>query len=165
MRPRGTKQDLETRRRTAVALRKTGKSIRYVARQVGCVPSSVVRWTQTYEREGPDGLKSKPQAGSKPRLSSLQKEALCSKLLDGACTHGWESDLWTLKRVAELILREFGVEYHISSAHRLLHELGFSAQKPTQQPREQSRKAIEEFRKKRWPAIKGGPNVVVERLW
>ena len=157
MRPKGSKAELEIRRRTAVALRRSGLSVREVAKQVGCVPSSVVRWTQAYERDGADGLKSKPQAGSKPRLSDAQKERLRSMLLKGARSFGWETDLWTVPRVAKLIEKKFGIQYHVSHVHRLLRQMAFSPQKPAQRPREQDRDAIEHFRRQRWPAIKGRP--------
>ncbi len=50
MRPIGSKHELEVRRRAAVLLRRKGLTVRTVAERVGCVPSSVVRWTQAVER-------------------------------------------------------------------------------------------------------------------
>lgn len=154
MRPQGTKQDLEVRRRAAVALRKQGFTVRQVAQVIGCVPSSVVRWEQLFNEEGPSGLDSKPQCGAKPRLLDKQREKLRNALLQGARAHGWSNDLWTLSRVAKLIEREFGVEYHISHVHRVLGRMGFSAQKPARRASEQSTEAVKAFRNTRWPAIK-----------
>jgi transposase len=132
-------------------------SVRTVAERVGCVPSSVVRWTQALEEHGERGLDSKPQAGSKPRLTVAQRRQLCRYLLKGPRAFGWRTELWTLSRVAKLISDKFGVSYHISHVHRLLCGLGYSAQKPARLARERDDQAVDDFRKKRWPAIKKSP--------
>jgi transposase len=154
MRPCGSKQKLEVRRRTAVQLRKQGLSVRAVASKVGSVPSSVVRWQQAFDRKGERGLDSIPQAGGKARLSSKQKRRLVKLLLKGPTAFGWRTELWTLSRVAEVIAREFGVRYHVSHVHRLLRSFKWSAQKPERLARERDDAAIETFRNKTWPAIK-----------
>jgi transposase len=154
MRPKGTKQHLEVRRRTAVALRAQGLTVRTVAARVGSVPSSVVRWTQAYERAGEKGLASKPQSGGTARISPTEKKQLVDWLLQGPTAFGWTTELWTLSRVAMLIREKFGVRYHISHVHRMLRDLGFSAQKPARLARERDDEAIAEFRTKSWSAIK-----------
>ena len=154
MRPPGSKKKLEIRRRTAVGLRQQGMTVRTVADRVGCVPSSVVRWTQAFERQGEHGLDSKPQAGGKARLTVAQRERLRRQLLAGPRSFGWTTELWTLSRVAKLIREKFGVGYHISHVHRLLRTMGFSAQKPARLARERDDEAVAAFRDKRWPAIK-----------
>ncbi len=154
MRPRGSKQELEVRRRTAVALRKQGMGVRTVARRIGCVPSSVVRWTQAFDLHGERGLDSKPQAGGTARLTAAQRKRLCKDLIKGPRAFGWRTSLWTLSRVGILIQEKFGVSYHVSHVHRLLRRLGFSAQKPERLARERDDRAVEAFRQKGWPAIK-----------
>ena len=157
MRPKGSKQSLEVRRRTAVALRKEGLSVREVAARMGCAPSSVTRWSQAVEKRGERGLDSKPQAGGTSRMKAEQKRQLRRLLIAGPRARGWHNDLWTLSRVARLIEEEFGIRYHISHVHRLLHGMGFSAQKPARLARERNDRAVDEFREKRWPAIKKKP--------
>jgi transposase len=60
VRPRVSKQELEIRRRAAVSLRKQGFTVREVAKVIGCVPSSVVRWEQLFDDDGATGLDAKP---------------------------------------------------------------------------------------------------------
>ncbi len=60
MRPVGTPEQLEQRRRRAIAQVKAGLTLSAVARQFSASVSSVHRWWQTYEREGARGLRSKP---------------------------------------------------------------------------------------------------------
>lgn len=131
--------------------------MRAVAEQVGCVPSSVVRWTQAFERRGERGLDSKPQAGGKARLTTRDRRRLVAYLLKGPRAFGWRTELWTLSRVAKLIEQKFGERYHISHVHRMLGALGFSPQKPARVARERNDEAVAEFRSKRWRAIKKSP--------
>jgi putative transposase len=157
MRPRGTKKQLEIRRRTAVVLRQHGLTVRAIAKQMKCAPASVARWTQAWEAKGEEGLDSKPQFGSKPRLSPAQKVRLWKLIVAGPRAAGWGNDLWTLSRIAVLIEREFGVHYHISHVHRLMHALELSPQKPARLARERDDEKVAEFRAKTWPAIKKKP--------
>jgi transposase len=131
--------------------------MRAVAAQVGCVPSSVVRWTQAFESGGERGLDAKPQAGGTSRLTVKQRRELVGYLLKGPRAFGWRTELWTLSRVAKLIEQKFGVHYHISNVHRVLRGLGFSPQKPARLARERDERAVEAFRSRRWPAIKKSP--------
>ncbi|MEW5807184.1 MAG: helix-turn-helix domain-containing protein, partial [Acidobacteriota bacterium] len=76
MRPQGTPQQLEKRRRQAIQLLKQGKHLSAVARHLGASRSSVSRWYQAYQKNGPDGLRPKPIPGRPPKLSQAQKEEL-----------------------------------------------------------------------------------------
>lgn len=154
MRPKGKKAELELRRRLAVALRRRGLSIREVAEQIGCAPASVSRWDQAFRRYGPAGLDPKPQGGSRPRLSNKQRRALVRIMKRGARAAGFPTELWTLRRVKHVIEREFNVTYHIGHVWRVLHDLGFSAQKPARRAREQDEEAVRNFREREWRAIK-----------
>jgi len=162
MRPKGTKQELEARRRLAVALRKRGLSIREVAEQIGCAPASVSRWDQAFTEKGPSGLDPKPQGGSRPRLTEEQRGALVSILTQGARKAGLSTELWTLPRIQQVILREFGVQYHVGHLSRVMHDLGFSPQKPERRAREQDKKAVETFRSQTWVRAKKKPRQSAE---
>ncbi|MEZ6070944.1 MAG: winged helix-turn-helix domain-containing protein [Pirellulales bacterium] len=69
---------------------------------------------------------------------------------------GFDSQLWTLPRVALLIEREFGVSYHSTHVGRLLHALGFSCQKPKRRSREQDPEAVKTWRAEMAGDKKGG---------
>ena len=57
-----------------------------------------------------------------------------------------------------LIEREFGVRYSEVHVWRLLGQLGFSHQKPDRRALERDATAIEEWRKRTWPALKKTPD-------
>jgi transposase len=56
--------------------------------------------------------------------------------------------------VAEVIRREFGVEYHVDHVGRLLHAMAWSPQKPERRARERDEEAIRTWIKEEWPRIK-----------
>lgn len=155
MRPSGTPEQLETRRRCAVALLHAGTPYREVARQVGVSLSSVVRWEQAYRRDKRNGLRARPIPGRPCRLAASQQEQLKAVLLHGARAAGYATELWTLKRVAQVIRKRFGVRYSPVGVWALLrHGLGWSWQKPERRALQRNETAIAHWRQKEWPRIK-----------
>ena len=57
-------------------------------------------------RARPDGLKAEPHPGRRPRLSKADKRRLVALLTKGAAAAGYPNDLWTCRRVADLIGRD-----------------------------------------------------------
>ena len=78
-------------------------------------------------------------------------------LARGARAHGYPNDLWTTKRVAAVIAREFDVEYHPAHVSRLLAACGWSCQKPERRAVERDEAAIAHWTRYRWTAIKKKP--------
>lgn len=154
MRPKGSPEVLEARRRWAMSLLDKGFGVREAARLVGCSPSSVTRWKEVVEKSGMEGLAARRQPGRRPRLSAEQKEKLVERLLQGPQANGYRNDLWTLKRVAEVIERHFGVRHHPGHVWRILRSCGWSCQKPTRRARERKEKEIDRWREETWPHIK-----------
>jgi transposase len=154
MRPPGTPQQLEKRRRRAVQLLKSGRTLSTAARQVGAAVSAVFRWWQAYRRKGARGLDAQPTPGRPPRLSPAKKRHLVKLLTRGALRAGYQTDLWTLPRVAALIHREFGVRYHPAHVWKVLTALGWSCQKPERRAVERDEVAIARWTGEEWPRIK-----------
>src|SRR5579872_5584669 len=119
--PEGSADLLSGRRRRALALLKSGLSLNEVARRMQCVASSLMRWRNAWRRRGADAL----QAGSSPgrplKLKATQQRRLLRLLLKGPLAHGYNTNVWTTARVAEVIRREFGVSYHRDHVGRLMH--------------------------------------------
>jgi transposase len=127
MRPSGTGKQLETRRRHSIALLQAGVSYQEVARQVGSTVSSVVRWNQAHRRDEWNGLRGRPIPGRPCRLSAAQQEQLKRVLLRGAEAAGYRTELWTLKRIGEVIRKRLGVRYGpVGVWVPLRHGLGWS---------------------------------------
>src|SRR6266404_3294273 len=110
MRTKGTAAELERRRRRAVELLGQGEAPAVVARILGVTRPSLHRWRRL-ARQG-RGLAAQPVPGAKRRLTDPQLRELQGLLLQGATAHGFPNELWTSARVALLIGRHFGVQYH-----------------------------------------------------
>lgn len=154
MRPPGTPQQLERRRRQALHLLDSGQHLSAVARQLRCAKSSVSRWWIAYRRRGERGLRARPIPGRPCRLSQEQKQALAARLLEGALTQGYRTDLWTLERIAQLIRKQFRVQYHPNHVWWLLRGMGWSCQKPERRALQRDERAIAQWKRERWPHIK-----------
>jgi len=156
MRPPGTPEQLQARRRRAIELLDTGESLSSVARAVDASVSSVHRWYQAYQAEGWKGLSPHSTPGRPAKLSARERERLGELLQRGPPAAGYESELWTLQRVADLIEAKFGVSYHPCHVWRLLQKMGWSCQKPERRARERDEDKIARWRR-RWPHIKKRP--------
>jgi transposase len=154
MRPAGTKQQLEIRRRVAMALLDVGWGVRQVARQVKASPGSVCRWRDTRAQQGDTGLTAKRHPGSQPKLTAAQRHQLLDLLSQGARAHGFRNDLWTLRRIATIIARHFGITYWPSGVWRLLRRGKWSPQKPARRARERDDVAVAQWPSQTWPRLK-----------
>ncbi len=155
--PAGVKRDfaaLERRRLAAARLLTQGLHQAQVARQVGVHRQSVSRWAQQLEQSGRAGLQRAGRAGRKPRLSAADVRGLQQGLKQGPEALGYATSLWTARRVAELIRRQCGVQYHPAHVWRLLRQLGWSCQRPAGRALERDEVAIRRWKKHRWPQLK-----------
>jgi transposase len=123
-----------------------GLSIAEVAEEVGASISSVFRWQKAFHKSGSKGLEGVPATGRPPKLSLRQKRKLNGLLMRGPVAFGYTTDLWTTRRVAEVIDREFRTDYHPNHVWRVLKGLGWSCQKPERRARERDEAAIEHWK-------------------
>ena len=157
MRPTGSPELLEERRHRVIGLLKQKLSLHEIARQIGCHASSVMRWRDALQSGGQKALKAKPAPGRPPRLTLKQRTELVRLLTQGAMVHGYRTELWTTQRIAALIERRLGVRYHRNHVGKLLHQVGWSHQKPERRAVERNDAAIEEWKRSVWPRVKKTP--------
>ena len=141
----------------AASLLAKGLSQSEVARRVGAHRQSVSKWAAELEAKGRAGLKKAGRAGRKPRLSAEQISQIEHGLKRGPQALGYETSLWTANRVAHLIEYESGVSYHPGHVWKILRQLGWSCQRPAGRALERDEKAIERWKKERWPELKKRP--------
>jgi hypothetical protein len=67
---------------------------------------------------------------------------------------GFATERWTIERIAALIEREFGVNYHPRSLERPLKAHGFSVQRPATRAKERDELVIAVWPKREWVALK-----------
>lgn len=157
MRPRGSPEELERRRARGIALLQQGYQPVEVAHMLGVDRRSVRRWNASFRELGEQGLKKRPVPGRPIKLDAKSRDRLERVLLKGARKAGFPTDLWTCPRVAEVIKDRFDVDYHVDHVGRLLHDMGWSPQKPQRKAIERDEEAIEGWVKCQWPRIKKKP--------
>jgi len=129
MRPRGSPEKLEKRRRQAVALNAHGYGPAEIARRLKTTPQTVCKWLRTHRQGGGAALAARPTPGRQSKLTAQQRRTLAACLAKRASAFGFATDSWTGPRVAELIRRRWGAAYHVDAVHRLTAGLGFRLSK------------------------------------
>lgn len=157
MRPHGTQEQLERRRRRAIELLGKGSKVPAIAKKLKCSTSSVYTWQKQYRQQGEEGLSSKEVAGRPSKLNERQRRELVEILLQGAMKSGYATQLWTTGRIGEVIKRRLKVEYHPKSVWNLLTSMGWSCQKPEKVARQKNEEEVGNWKKYRWPHIKKRP--------
>jgi transposase len=69
-------------------------------------------------------------ASAKPGLNPEDDLILKAVISSGALSQGYESDYWDRKRIKEVIVKKFGIAYHIGHISWILKRLNFTLQKP-----------------------------------
>jgi transposase len=153
--PRRDFQQLEHRRKQAGRLFAAGKMIpAAIARQLKVSRQSVSRWYAEWRSGGARALNGARRAGRKPRLDPRQLRKLEQALRQGARANGFDSDLWTLPRVALVMERRTGVHYHPGHVWKILGAMDWTLQRPAQQARERDPGKVKLWINQRWPAVK-----------
>jgi transposase len=147
-------QALEDRRKQAARLFGVGERLAAVARKLHVSRQSVSRWFAQWKSGGTKALRGAGRAGRAPRLQPEQLQPVSSALRQGARAHGFNTDLWTLPRVAQVIERVTGVSYHAGHVWRVMRAMGWTLQRPARRARERNDEAIRQWVAERWPAVK-----------
>lgn len=134
-----------------------------VMESFGVSSSSVKRWRRAVEKGGLEALKAVPHPGRPPRLNARQKRQLMEILLAGPRKAGYRTDFWTCRLVTDVVEKKFRVTYHPDYVGRLLHDLGWTCQKPELRARDADDDAIERWRSRDWPRIKRGRIIAAAR--
>jgi transposase len=148
----GDRQAFEGVRMQAGALFAAGHSQAEVTHQLGVSRQNVSRWHASWRAGGPDALRSAGPTGSPPRLSDPQLHAIDQALREGARANGFDTDHWTLARIATVIERLTGVGYHPGHVWKLLrHRLHYRLQRPARRAVERDEQAIARWVAEDWP--------------
>ena len=95
----------------------------------------------------------KPQ-NTKPRLTTDQKADSVTTLYQNAAVYGYQGDVWTCTRIAQLIEKEFGVHYHPDYIGSLLRQIGWGVHRPLVRATQRDEAAIAQWVASDLPAHK-----------
>ena len=118
------------RRIHAVVLNNDGYTSGQISAMLKTPRSRVSEWLRNYEQFGCDGLLEGHRVGRPSCLSPTDRLALEDIIESGPMAYGYLSGVWTSPMIARVIQEQFGVTYHPGHVCRLLHQLGFSVQRP-----------------------------------
>ena len=107
---RPTRNEIQERRRRAVALFERECAPTKVARELGISRTTAYDWHRTWREQGAMGLELAPRRGRPRDVSEEQLARVRDALIEGPLAHGLRT--WTLVTIAELIHRMAGVRYH-----------------------------------------------------
>jgi transposase len=154
MRPKGTAAELEARRRLAVQRVADGWSRAEVAAFLGVHRETVAEWVRAHKADGDPALAAKPHPGRPPFLTPEQEKQVLGWLAESPTKHGFRTDLWTAKRVAQLILQKLKVKFHPHYLREWLTKRNYTPQKPARRAKQRDPEAIAGWLQKDWPRIK-----------
>src|SRR5437879_6078042 len=124
-----TRAQLEERRLAAARLLRAGTlSQAAIARELSVSRAAVTHWQQRLARAGLRGLRQRRPSGRPGRLTPAQWRRLFALLKRGPVASGFATERWTLRRIAALITRSFGVRYHAHALGRALQARDWSPQ-------------------------------------
>jgi transposase len=103
----------------------------------------------------PSGRARVPEGGRHPQLTEDELRLLRDLLSQGASAHSWQNNLWTAKRVAELIRKRLGEDLCIHSVRAVLKErLHWTLQKPQIQLKERDEDEITRWKREEFARIR-----------
>jgi transposase len=122
-----------------------GMCIAHVAEAYQVDRRTVHRWLQRYHRTGNNGLVRQPGSGRPRKLEELSESDLRNVILRPASAFGFETDLWTVGRIHQVIREQYDVDVSRDTIWRRLREAGLTYQKPEREYHE-----IDEAARRHW---------------
>ena len=149
----GRYSTLDLRSRAALAVER-GQPLGQVADAYCVDRTTLFRWMQRYATEGKRGLERRVGSGRPRLLATFDMEALNDIVLDPASDFGFETDLWTVGRLRQVIREQYGVTISADTVWRRLRDAGFTYQKPERRYFEVNEEAREEWLRDEAPRIR-----------
>ena len=118
------------RRIHAVILNHEGKTSSEIANILKTPRSRASEWLKNYESDGYEGLLEGCRTGRPAKLIEQQLSTLSDIIDSGPVAYGFLGGVWTSPMIVRVIEQEFAVSYHPGHVRKLLHQLGFSVQRP-----------------------------------
>jgi len=145
------------RRLHAVALNMEGKAAPEIADVLKVHRSKVCIWLRNWQEHGMESVLEGHRPGRPSSMLVEHRQRLCDILDSGPVAYGFTSGVWTSPMVARVIEEEFSITYHPAHVCRLLHELGFSVQRPKRALVQADKAAQSRWVRYKYPNIKKKP--------
>jgi transposase len=116
--------------------------------------TTLFRWRQRYEADGGAGLQRRVGSGRPRKIAELTGDDWYDIILQPASAFGFETDLWTVRRVHQVLRSEYDAVVSLDTVWRRLREVGLTYQKPERQYFQIDEQAREEWLQHDVPKIR-----------
>ena len=148
------RETLEHYRFQAIKLREKGWKVSDIAEAFGLLRTSVSHWFMKVNRYGIKSLKRTKAKGKESKLTREDKINILSWLKHPATDFGFETPLWTDKRVQQLIKKQLGKSLHVTNVREWLRKWNLTNQKPRHRAAQQDERLVKRWLKNEWPKIR-----------
>lgn len=149
-----SRKERERVRVQAGKLFQKGISQAEIARRVKVTPAAVNYWHTAWKTRGMQGLKSRGCPGFPSKLTEDKRVVFKRAILKGPQAYGFETNLWTLSRLAAVMKKTTGIRFGHNHTWEIVRTLGFTCQKPRVKAKERDEEAIKAWKEKRLPGLK-----------
>ena len=131
-----------------------GMSQTEVAAKFRVSRAATCKWYAAWDTGGMAGLDSKGPPGFASALNNKKRQQFKRAILKGPLASGYETNLWTLARLAEVLKKTTQVKFGSVRTWQVVRELGFTPQKPDLAVKERNEADIANWKTRRLPSIK-----------
>lgn len=145
---------MEEIRVRAVQRVQAGESPEVVIKTLGFARACIYNWLARYRSGGWHGLRTGQRSGRPKKLIGTQIKWIYQTVRDKDPRQlKFEFALWTRSMIAELVKQKYGIKLSKTSVGRLLHQLGFSCQKPLYRAYQRDAELVKQWKEKVFPKI------------
>lgn len=116
--------------------------------------TTLFRWRQRYDAEGEAGLQRRGGSGRPRILTEHSEDVWYEIVLQPASAFGFETDLWTVRRVHQVLCNEYRAVVSRDTVWRRLREAGLTYQTPERQYFQIDEQARQEWLQTEVPKIR-----------
>lgn len=143
---------------TIILMTVAGRTKTSIARDLGCSPATVDNIRSRYQAQGREGLRRCKSPGRPSRATAEYRAALRRTVLTPPQRLGYGFSTWSVARLGQHLKRQTGRTFSEDQLERLLHQEGFSFQRPKHTLKGkrdevayvQARQELQDMKKKPW---------------
>jgi transposase len=145
---------MEEIRVRAVQRVQAGESPEKVIKTLGFARACIYNWLARYRAGGWHALRTGDRSGRPKKLSGAQVRGIYKTIRDKDPRQlKFAFALWTRPMITDLIKRKFAIKLSRTSVGRLLHQLGFSCQKPLYRAYQRDSELVKQWKEQIFPQI------------
>lgn len=126
----GTTDKVVFRNATIILMTSVGRSKFSISVDLGCSPGTVDNIRKYYRKHGVAGLTPRKPPGRTSAATPVYRQALRQAIATPPQTLGYGFSVWSVARLNEHLKRQTKVSFSEDQLRRILHQEGFSYQRP-----------------------------------